>query len=559
MLASSISVMAAVLRTPLLVRLLGGFTLFSICEWASWIAIAVYAFDRGGATETAIVGAVMGLPTLLIAPAGGLLGDRWPRARVLLGSYLLQALAMAIAAVALAAGASLVAYAAAVLMFAAVALTRPTMSSLLPEVVESPDALTAANVAAGLAEGIGALAGPLAAGLVLVVGGSAGVYAASSVALLVAAFGLFPIARASLPVPIIAGSTAGADPGDDTGSMAQVAQDLVAGIRAITSDRRLASVFALLTASSMLLGAVGVFIIVIAIELLGLDDSVAAYLTAASGLGALAGSALSVTLVGRDRLGRPLVIGAAVFGVFTLVLAVVSTPVVIAGALVAGGIGYAFVYVAATTLIQRLAGDDVMNRVFGVAESATMGGEALGALIVPVLIAAFGPAGAIAAAGIALPIVAILAAPAFIRSDRAEAGLLAELRAIRSVPMFRPLAAPVVERLAAGAVPVTIDAGSPVVREGDIGERFYVVMTGRAEVDVGGIPTGTLGGGDSFGEIALLHDIPRTATVRAIEPMTLLAIDRAPFLEALTGQPRSHALADQLATRRLARDPGVAD
>ena len=118
--------------------------------------------------------------------------------------------------------------------------------------------------------------------------------------------------------------------------------------------------------------------------------------------------------------------------------------------------------------------------------------------------------------------------------------------------MFRPLAAPVVERLAAGAVPVAVDAGTAVVRAGDIGDRFYVVMTGKAEVDVGGVQTGTVGAGDSFGEIALLHDIPRTATVRATEPMTLLAIDRVPFLEALTGQPRSHALADQLATRRLA-------
>ena len=150
---------------------------------------------------------------------------------------------------------------------------------------------------------------------------------------------------------------------------------------------------------------------------------------------------------------------------------------------------------------------------------------------------------------------AVLAAPAFIRSDRAEAGLLAELRSIRAVPMFRPLAAPVVERLAADAVPVDVDAGAAVVRAGDIGDRFYVVMTGKAEVDVGGVQTGTVGAGDSFGEIALLHDIPRTATVRATEPMTLLAIDRVPFLEALTGQPRSHALADQLATRRLARDP----
>ena len=121
----------------------------------------------------------------------------------------------------------------------------------------------------------------------------------------------------------------GIDEVDGSISLRHIGQDLLGGIRAIAADRRLASVFAVLTASSMLLGAVGVFVIVIAIDVLGMDDSVAAYLTAASGLGALAGSALSVMLVGRERLGRPLVIGAGAFGVFTAILAVVHVPVVI--------------------------------------------------------------------------------------------------------------------------------------------------------------------------------------------------------------------------------------
>ena len=68
------------------------------------------------------------------------------------------------------------------------------------------------------------------------------------------------------------------------------------------------------------------------------------------------------------------------------------------------------------------------------------------------------------------------------------------------------------------------------------------------------MPGGGLRAGDSFGEIALLRDIPRTATVTALTPTELLALDRGAFLEALTGQPRSRALAEAESTRRLDAD-----
>ncbi len=550
----SLAVLRTVIRSPVLRRIQGGFLLFSIGEWATWLAIVVYAFDQGGATEAAIVGFVIGVPSVLVAPAAAIIGDRWPRARVLLASYALQSAVMAATALALVAAPPLIAYLFAMVAGATVVLSRPALSSLLPEVVETPDQLTAANVASGIAEGAGALAGPLLAGLLLGVGGSSTVYLASAIGLGVAAVALLPIARASSPIPIPIPSSDGVPEGLAAATRA-MSRELTAGAAAILRDRRLASVFAVIAAASALLGALGVFIIVIAIDLLGLDDAAAGYLTAASGLGALAGSVLSVTLVGRERLSWPLIAATAFFGLSVAALALVKSPIAVAVILVATGVGWSFAYVAATTLTQRLAGDDVMTRVFGVAESVTVGAEAAGGLLVPVLIYLLGPTGALATAGLALPIIALLAAPVFVRADRAEAGMLRELRIIRAVPMFRPLAAPVLERLAGDAVPVVAEPGHTIIEKGEIGDRFYIMVSGRADVEIEGGVMRRLEPGATFGEIALLHDMPRTATVRAIERTELLAIEREPFLAALTGQPRSRAMADQIATRRLARDP----
>ena len=192
-----------------------------------------------------------------------------------------------------------------------------------------------------------------------------------------------------------------------------LAGELTAGAGAIAADRRLTGVLVVLAASITLLGALSVFTVVIAIDLLGLDEAAVGYLGAASGLGALLGSALSVLLVGRERLGMPLNSRGGGLGIAVAVLGVVRVPAVVVIALVATGIGWSFAYVAATTLTQRLAGDDVMTRVFGVTESVMAGAEAVGGLMVPVLIGLLGAGGALIAAGLALPVVALLAAPAF--------------------------------------------------------------------------------------------------------------------------------------------------
>jgi MFS family permease len=222
--------------------------------------------------------------------------------------------------------------------------------------------------------------------------------------------------------------------------------------------------------------------------------------------------------------------------------------------LILAGIGSGLTYVGAQTLIHRLAGDDVMSRVLGVLQGLMMGATALGAVAVPVLIGLVGNRATFALAGLTLPIVLLFVGRAIVRADRLDAGRSAELRLLRGVPMLAPLSGPVLERLAGGTIRSARAAGSVVIREGEHGDRFFIVEAGALSVSVAGREVRRLGSGDGFGEIALVRDVPRTATVTTIDDVTLLEIGHAPFVEALGGQPRSRTIAAGLVDDRLATD-----
>jgi hypothetical protein len=192
--------------------------------------------------------------------------------------------------------------------------------------------------------------------------------------------------------------------------------------------------------------------------------------------------------------------------------------------------------------------------VFGVLQGLMMGTTALGALAVPILIGLVGERGAFAVAGLSMPVMIGLVGRAVVTADRFDVGRAQELRLLRGVPMLAPLSGPVLERLASGIVRTEHPAGAVVVREGDHGDRFFVVAQGTLDVVVHGQHVRSLVPGDAFGEIALIRDVPRTATVTANDAVIVLGIDRVPFVEALTGQQRSRSIAAGIADDRLAAD-----
>jgi MFS family permease len=551
-----VDVLATVARNGALARIELGFVIATIVEWALWLALVVIAFDRGGATEAGLIGFAVAVPAIVVAPSAAILGDRWPRSRVMLAAYLVQAVVLFGTAFAFLSGADLLGYALGIAACGLVALVRPLLGSLLPEVSRTPEELTAANVASGVGEGAGAMIGSLGAGVIFGIAGAPAVIAIGGVAMALATVLMLPLAIRARRLELASIRTSGSSV---AANLRAVSRELAAGFGTVLANPRLAILNGLMAVTIGTLGALSVLIVIVAIDVLGFDEDAAGYLTAAGGLGALLGSALASSLVGRERLATPLLAAVLAFAVSVAAVGLVASPVLVVIALIGTGVGWSAATVAATTLTQRIAGDNVMTRVFGVSESLQTGSEAVGGLLVPILVVAVGPTGALVTLGIVLALAAALAAPTLLRGDRVDPDFLEDLAVIRAVPMFSPLSGPVLERLAGDAEHVNVPASVQIVRQGDAGDRFYVITAGRVEVTVSGRDAGDLGPGGSFGEIALLRAVPRTASVRALDPTELLAIHRDPFLEALTGQPRSRAMAGDVVASHLAADATATD
>jgi len=538
-------VVVSVLRHPALRRMAGAFLAFSIGEWATWVAIVIYAYSRGGAAEAGLIAFIQLLPSIIIAPLAGSLGDRFPRARVLFAGYVVQAGAMAAAAVALWADLPApVIYALATVTATAITITRPAQAALLPDVCVSVDQLTASNVTAGTIEGLGTLLGPAFAGVLTAIGGPALVFAASSLGLLLAALSVIPVLRGPHT------TTTPGEEGDRDGE--PLLRSLSRGIAEIASDARLRALAAIFACTSLLMGALDIFYAVLAFDILHLEDSGVGYLGAATGVGMLVGGVLAVALVGRARLGLPILAASIVLGGAVALIGLTSTLAFVILLLVLAGTGSVFVYIGVQTMTQRIAGAAVRNRVFGVYEALMQGSVAVGALAVPVLIGLAGTAGAFVIAGLVLPLVALFAGRSLLAADRTVVLHVEELGLLRANPLFAPLSAPILESLSAALRPESYPAGQLVLRQGDRGDRYFLLAHGALRIEIDGRLVQTLGPGDGFGEIALLRDVPRTASVIAIDDVEVYRLEREPFLAALTGVPDSRAAAEAVVEQRLA-------
>jgi len=214
------------------------------------------------------------------------------------------------------------------------------------------------------------------------------------------------------------------------------------------------------------------------------------------------------------------------------------------------GVGNTLTDVAALTLMQRAVPDDVLARAFGALESVLLGCLGLGAVLGPVLVETVGIEAALVVAGGFLPAAVLLSAPALARIDTRARVPAEHVALLASHPIFSPLAGATLEQLAGRLTIVSVGAGDEIIRRGDRGDHFYLVESGEveAQLDAG---VKLLDSGDGFGEIALLRDVPRTATVVARTDTKLLALDRDDFLAAVTRDPHSTRAADDVVAGRL--------
>jgi MFS family permease len=502
----------------------------------------VYAYDQGGATTAGVVALVQLVPATLFAPYGGVLADRHSPAAVLLAGYVLQSLAMgATAACLLAGGPAPLAYAFAAAAAALVTMTRPAQAVLVPQLVHEPDELTAFNVVAGWIESAGILVGPALTGVVLAFWGPGAVFAISAAVMLVVVPSLLRLLR----------RTSRPSAGADVAVESTFAQ-LTTGLRAVGGTPAARLLVLLIAAQDVVLGAFDVLAVVLALGTLGLGDSGAGYLNAAFGAGGVLGAVVTVTLIGRKRLAPPLLAGAFVTGVPFILLGAFPTAVGAFILLAVAGAGRIVFDVSGRTLLQRSAQPDLLSRTFALLEALSMASLALGSIMVPLLVALGGASAAVIAAGALLPVLAILRFRA-LRSIDSEATVpIVELSLLRSLNIFAPLPAPVLESLARSLVPERVAAGTVVTREGEPGGHFYAIGDGEVDISANGRHLATRGRREGFGEIALLKDCPRTATVTAMTDTLLYGLDKQPFLSAVTGHSPTADVAESVVRERLA-------
>jgi hypothetical protein len=204
------------------------------------------------------------------------------------------------------------------------------------------------------------------------------------------------------------------------------------------------------------------------------------------------------------------------------------------------------------TLLQRSVVDEVLARAFGVLDSVLIATVAIGSAVAPAVVAGFGARGALLATGAVLPVLTLLAWRGLAAIDASAVIAEREVSVLRAIPIFAPLPEATVERLAKRLVAVRAAPGDVVIRQGDLGDRFYIVAHGELEAAVDGRPARTLKHGSYFGEIALLRDVPRTATVTALTECELYALEREDFIAAVTGHAASAEAAEAVVVARLA-------
>jgi MFS family permease len=532
-----------VLRNADLRRLQLAWAFSIVSTWAYSIAVVVFAFDEGGATAVGVVGLLRWAAAGAISPFAALLADRYDPRRVMVGSDLLRALLIVAAAVAVLADAEpAVVYALATVVSVAGTPFRPAEAAYTPRLVDTPEELGAANVVASAIESTGIFMGPALGGLLLSWTSVSTTFLVTAAG--VAASALF-IARIRARPAVGAGSEGEGDEGG-------VGKELLVGLRAIFGDRRVALLVGLFAAQTFVDGLLGVLIAVVALDYLGGGAGTVGWLNAASGVGGLLGAAIAGVLVGRGRLAVDFGTGVLLFGLPLALLAVSTSHVAALLLLAAVGIGNTLADVSGMTLLQRVAPPGVVGRVFGVLESVLLLTVGVGAVVAPGLVSALGTRGALVVSGLLLPALVVPSFAVLRRIDAASTPPARALELLGRVSFFELLPEPALERLVRGAEPLAVRAGEDVVTQGEPGDRFYVVAAGELEVAIDGSAVGMLTEGDSFGEIALLRDIPRTATVRARRDSELLALEREDFLTAVAGYAPSLSSAEAVVGLRLA-------
>jgi len=554
--------LGTVFRNPGLRRVNLAFAGSAIGDWAYATAIAVWAYGVGGVAAVGIFGTVRLALMALVGPFTATLADRYSRKMIMVACDLTRGSLILVNAILIwkQAPPALVFVLASLAAIAATPF-RPAVAALIPSLVDSPEELTASNGTTSTIESLAIFVGPALGGLLLTVT-SVPVVALFDVltfvwsALLVSRIVVHHKDSVAVAVPGVATDGTTSAEGAAALSDATVAeketflQEVTAGFRSIFSNRDLTMISMVYCAQTVVAGASAVFSIEIAVQMTSFGANGVGYLDSAFGVGAILGGLVAIGRATARRLATDFGVG-VIFWALPLLLAAVwpqTAPAFVAMAII--GFANPIVDVNASTILQRLTPDAVLGRVFGALDTGLIAAMALGSVLMPVLIHYTGLRWSLVILALGVTAAVLPAFPRLRRLDR----VLGEpdgLALLRTIPMFAPLEPQRLEALAQQLGRREVPAGEVVIREGDPGDRFYVVESGRTTATHGDQVLSSQGPGDPFGEIALLRDVPRTATVTADEPSVLLYLERDAFLAAVRGDDEASTRADDLVSRRI--------
>jgi MFS family permease len=541
---------------PLLARVGCSLVGFTLAESATWLAMLIWAFERGGAKEAGLLATATLAIAVVTAPFAAYAGDRFQPDRALSWGYGVQAIAMAGTASAMWVGWTAVAYVFAGATVGAITFTRPVVGALLPLIARRPTDLVDANVLVGMIKNAGSGFGPLLAALLMYVSGPATVFAVSAV---MVGAGAALTMRLRITSSIVVAATAGSLWAEITG-----------GLTVVRKDRSIRSIIVVVFIGWLAIGVIDVTLVTFAETKLQPGGASAGLLAAAVGVGGVLGLLAVAQSINGTKLARYLVIASALMGFPLVAMATVDSLVPSFFLLAAAGAGVGVITVIGSVALQRRSPQQVLTRVFGVTESFNMLAMAIGAAVGSFLLDVQEFGDAALALGLAITAMALLATALFVHhgADVQPPGPEIFDRLVAD-PLFAPLDVRALERLAAGAEPMRRLAGSTLMKKGDVGDEYYLVVSGTLAVHRDGNDDVELGPGMACGEVALLDDIPRTATVTCRTDVDLLAVGRDDFLEAVTGHPHSMERARDVAMSYRSQtvatgesgdpDPGLVD
>jgi MFS family permease len=507
-------------------------------KWLYLIALAVFAYDQGGAAAVGVVALVRTVPSAIGAPFLSLLGDRYERGRVMLFATLVRVLTMvAAAAVVLADAPAVIVYLLVGVVTLASTAFRPAQAAALPGLARTPEELTAANLASSTIATLAGFIGPAAGGLLVAVTSVEVVFGLTGAIFLLAALFVAGVRAPAPKTPLPSG--------------AAIVREVGAGFAVMGADRDLRLLIGLYCAQALVGGAFNVLVVVSALELLDLGEAGVGWANAAFGVGGLLGAVVALALLARRRLASDFMFGIVLWGVPLALIGVWPEPAIALLLLGLVGVGETLVEVAGPTLLQRSVPDRVLARVFGALEALLITTIGIGGLAAPLLIELLGIRGALVASGALLPVLAAIFWRRLTVLDRERPVDRQQLELLRGVPIFAPLPEATLEPLAGKLVPVHVPRGHEIFAQGDPGDRFYVIAEGMVDVSIDGAAVSMLGPGGYFGEIALVRDIPRTARVTAQSDVELYALERDDFIAAVTGHAPSAEAADSVIATRL--------